>query len=297
VSTVRIGFLRNIAIGGNEAQNNGPSAASIGITNTFATEGVTAINLQGYSSFGRANSAVGDQDNMWQVDAEVTYSRGTHAFTFGAGLQYRRGWHLNGNGSALGSLSFRPVFTAQLTPNPQGLLAPVPSTGNAFADFLLGFPVTGMLIGLPVVLFRSTGLTPYLQDSRRVTRNLTLNYGVSWFVETPPEPLGWARQYIHHIHRFDFNTGLLTFASLGQTSYHPVPTRMNNLAPRLGLAWKPGLLNGVVLRAAAGIYYSEFRWVLAADSVQGPPAGAGQNFTNPHSSAIPSQTPPAERVA
>ena len=46
-------------IGGNEAQNNGLRAASIGITNTFATEGVTAINLQGYSSFGRANGAVG----------------------------------------------------------------------------------------------------------------------------------------------------------------------------------------------------------------------------------------------
>lgn len=62
---------------------------------------------------------------------------------------------------------------------------------------------------------------------------------------------------------------------------------MNNLAPRLGLAWRPNALKGVVVRAGAGIYFSEFPWVLAADSVQGPPAGAGQNFNNPQSNPMP----------
>jgi hypothetical protein len=283
VNILRLGFLRNIALGGNEAQDNGPHAAALGILNTFATDGVTAINLQGYSSFGRANGVVGNQDNMWQLDEEFTYSRGAHIFAFGAGMNYRRGWHLNGNASALGTLSFQPVFTAQLTQSAQAQLAPVANTGNSFADFLLGFPVTGMLIGLPVVQFRSKQFTPYFQDSWRLARNLTLNYGLSWFLETPPEPQGWARQFIHG---FDFQTGLLAFAALGQSNYNPVPTRKNNLAPRLGLAWKPDFLGGLILRAAAGVYYSEFPWVLAADSVQGPPAGAGQNLSNPQSNPM-----------
>ncbi len=47
MNSLRVGFLRNIAIGGNEAQNGGPNPASIGITNTFSTAGVTAVNLQG----------------------------------------------------------------------------------------------------------------------------------------------------------------------------------------------------------------------------------------------------------
>jgi len=284
VNSLRVGFLRNIAVGGNEAKNQGPNPASIGIMNTFATAGVTAINLQGYSPFGRANGEIGNRDNTWQLDEEVTYSRGAHAFAFGAGVHYRRGWHLNGNAAALGTLAFQPVFTAQLMQNGQGQLAPLANTASSFADFLLGYPLTGMLLGLPVVQFRSTQFTPYFQDAWRLPRNLTLNYGVSWFLETPPEPQGWARQYIHS---FDFSTGLLAFAALGQMSYNPLATDKNNLAPRLGLAWKPDFLKGTILRAGAGVYYSAFPWVLAADSVQGPPAGYGQNFTNLQTNPMP----------
>ena len=83
---------------------------------------------------------MGNRDNTWQLDEEFTYNRAGHSLTFGAGSRYRRGWHLNGNGSALGSLSFQPVFTAQLASNSQGQLAPLAATGDSFADFLLGFP-------------------------------------------------------------------------------------------------------------------------------------------------------------
>jgi hypothetical protein len=284
VNVLRLGFVRNEAVGGNEAQENGPDPASIGIANTIATKGVTAINLQGYSSFGRSNGEIGNRDNTWQIDQEFTYGRGSHVFAAGAGLVYRRGWHLNGNGSALGALSFQPVFTAQLAKNPRGQVAPVPNSGNSFADFLLGLPVTGMLNGLPVVQLRSTQFTPYVQDAWRLSPNLTINYGVSWFLETPPEPYGWARQYVHS---FDFSSGLLAFAALPQTTYRAVVTDKNNVSPRLGLAWKPALLKGAVLRAGAGLYYSNVPWVLAANSVQGPPAGVGQTFSNPQSNPLP----------
>lgn len=284
VNTVRLGFVREVALGGNEAQNNGPHPAAIGIANTFANAGVTAINLQGYSSFGRANGEIGNQDNTWQVDEEFTYFRRGHTFAWGAGLHYRRGWHWNGNASALGSLSFQPVFTAQLAGTPQGQPAPLANTGSAFADFLLGFPAAGMLNGLPVVQLRSTQFNPYFQDSWQLAPNLTLNYGLSWYLETPPQPQGWARQ---NIHSFDFNSGLLAFAALGQTSYHPVATDRNNFSPRVGLAWQPEFFKDTIFRAGAGVYYSQFPWVLAADSVQGPPAGAGQTLANPYTGDPP----------
>ncbi len=153
VNTLRLGFLRNLATGGNEAQGLGPILASIGITNTFEQTGITAISLQGYSSFGKANGEVGNHDNTWQLDEEFTYSRGPHRFAFGADLRYRRGWHQNGNGNALGSLSFQPAFTAQLASNSQGQRVPLVNTGDSFADFLLGFPVNGTLLGFPVVQY------------------------------------------------------------------------------------------------------------------------------------------------
>jgi hypothetical protein len=125
---------------------------------------------------------------------------------------------------------------------------------------------------------------PYVQDAWRVTPTFTINYGVAWFLETPPEPQGWARQYVHS---FDFTSGLLAFAALPQTNYRAVATDKNNVSARLGLAWRPSFFKGAVLRTGAGVYYSNVPWVLAANSVQGPPAGVGQTFSNPQSSPLP----------
>jgi len=285
VNTLRIGFLRSIAIGGNEAQNLGPILSSIGITNTFEQDGITSINLQGYSSFGSSSGEVGNRDNTWQLDEEFTYIRDRHNFAFGAEAHYRRGRHLNGNSVALGSLSFQPTFTAQLALNSQGQLVPLANTGDSFADFLLGFPVSGALLGLPVVQFRATQFVPFFQDSWKLTNNMTLNYGLSWYLETPPDPQGWARNAVHG---FDNRTGLLIYAGLGQMSSKAVATDMNNFAPRLGFAWKPDFLKATVVRAGAGIYYSEFPWVLAPYPLEGgSPIGAGRSFTNPLGNPMP----------
>lgn len=278
VNTLRIGFLRNIAIGGNEGQNGPSLLPLLGISNTNDTHGVSAINLQGYSGFGRSNGEVGNRDNAWQLDDEITYARGAHSLSFGVGLRFRRGWHLNGNSQALGTLSFQPAFTAQLAPNSAGQPVPLAGSGDSFADFLLGLPVNGVLGGVPVVQYRATQFVPYFQDSWRVSRNLTLNYGLSWFLETPPNPQGWARNYVHG---FDSATGLLTFSALRQINPQAAATDWDNLSPRLGLAWKPAGLKTTVIRAAAGIYYSAFPWVLAPDSLlNGSPIGAGASFTN-----------------
>ncbi len=285
VNSLRLGFLRNTAVGGNEARSLGPILRQIGVTNTFDSNGVTGVNLQGYSSFGRPNSEVGNRDNAWQLDEEFSYIKSGHNLAIGAGMRYRRGWHLNGNSAALGSLSFQPAFTAQLSANSQGQLAPLANTGDSFADFLTGLPVSGLLVGLPVVQFRSTQFTPFFQDTWKLARNLTLNYGASWFFETPPNPQGWARDLVHG---FDTTTGLLEYAGLGQINPQSVAPDKNNFAPRFGLAWKPDFLKTTVIRAGAGIFYSEFPWVFASYPITaGSPVGAGQNFTNPLTEPVP----------
>src|SRR5204863_5619371 len=45
INTLRAGFLRSVAIGGNEAQT--PLLSGIGISNTFGNQGISLINLQG----------------------------------------------------------------------------------------------------------------------------------------------------------------------------------------------------------------------------------------------------------
>jgi hypothetical protein len=283
VNSLRVGLLRSVAIGGNQAQT--PLLSTIGISNTFGDKGISTINLQGYSPFGNSTGDVGNRDNTWQIDEELNYVDGAHQVAFGVGFRYRRGWHENSNRGALGTLTFQPVFTAQLTLGSQGQPAPVAGTGDAFADFLLGMPVTGILSGLPVVQYRSAQYLPFFQDTWRITRDFTLNYGISWFLETPPDPQGWARRAIHG---FDTSTGLLLFSSLGQLDPKVIATDHNNLAPRFGAAWKPGSSSNTVLRVGAGIYFSPMPWIAELTPLAlGSPSNVGIGFTNPQTTPSP----------
>jgi hypothetical protein len=287
-NTLRLGFVHSTAIGTNEATGAGPAVASLGISNTFGREGVPAVNLQGYSPFGRSNGDVGNRDNTWQLNEEFTISSGRHAVALGAAFAYRRGWHANGNSAALGSLSFQPAFTAQLTRNEQAELGRIPNTGDAFADFLLGMPSNGLLTGAASVAFRSVEFVPFFHDTWKLRPGLTLNYGLSWQVETPPHPQGKARDIVH---TFDNQTGLLKFAGLGQTEPRLAATDMNNVAPRLGVAWRPAFLKDTVVRASAGLYYTPFPWSFAAYPVgPGAPSSAGASFTNAATNPLPVYT-------
>ena len=282
VNTWRAGFLRAVAVGGNQAQT--PLLSAIGISNTFGDEGVSAISLQGYSSFGNSTGDVGNRDNTWEIDEQLNYTRSAHQFAFGAGFRYRRGWHQNSNGAALGGISFQPAFTAQLGRDAQGQPAPLLGTGDSFADFLLGLPLTGMVSGLPAVEYRAVELNTFVQDTWRVSRHLTLNLGLSWFLETPPDPQGWGRSAVHG---FDTSSGLLVFSSLGQLDPRVASTDRNNLSPRFGLAWKPGSL-ATVVRAGVGIYDSAMPWILELFPLAlGSPSSAGIGFTNPQTIPIP----------
>jgi len=241
--------------------------------------------LQGYSSFGRSNGEVGNSDNTWHVDDGFNFIHGDHTFKFGAGLAYRRGWHSNGNANALGTLNFQPTFTAQLTRNAQGQFVPQANTGNAWADFLLGLPNNGTLSGLPTIQYRATQFQPFMQDTWKIMPSLTLNYGLGWYVATPPNPQGEIRNFVHG---FDFETGLLTYAALGQINPRGFATEWNNFAPRAGIAWRPAFLKNTVARAGAGTYYSEFPWFGSQEDIGlGSPIGTGKGFTNAPTNPIP----------
>jgi hypothetical protein len=288
VNSLRAAFFRAVALGGNEAADRGPLLHAIGIPNTADAAGITQIDLLGYSSFGNSNGKLGNSDNTWRLVEEFSYAPSRHSFKFGFDLGLRRGWHLNANASALGRLRFSPVFTAQLIRNAAGQPVPQPNTGDAFADFLLGVPLTGQMTGLPEVEYRGTEFGPFAQDSWRVTPSLTLNYGIAWRLEAPPDPRGWARNAAHG---FDRTTGLITYAALGQLDPQAVSTRFTNFAPRLGLAWQPRFLPQTVIRASAGIYYSQLPWLaFQLPLIISPPLGAGGAFVNAQTNPVPTYT-------
>lgn len=281
VNNLRAGFVRNSVFSGNEGASLGDVLPTIGIPNTLDTKGITGIGIQGYAGFGRSVGNLGNIDNSYQLDDGMYWTRGAHGFQFGASLRYRRTWQQNANANALGSLSFQPQFTAQLTRNAQGQLVPQANTGSSFADFLLGVPATGQMIGLPLLPYRFTQFNPYFQDTWRVSRNFTLNYGVAWFLSTVPNPSGNAANLVHG---FDRNTGLLTYAALGQVDPRVISMNWRNFTPRIGFAWK--ILPKTVLRAGAGTFYSDTKLIEAQFAMVGPPFNSPITVNNPATNPI-----------
>ena len=269
VNTARIGLSRNLALNSNEGRTLGPVLDQIGIRNTLDKRGITGIGFQEYAGFGRAAGDLGNVDNNYQIDEGVNWIHGTHNLQFGTSLRYRRSWQQNANAGALGNLGFQRTFTAQLAPDAQGRLVPQrANTGNSFADFLLGYNTTGSYRGLPMLPYRFTQLMPYFQDTWKLTRSLTLNYGISYFFATVPEPQGSARDLAHG---FDESTGLLKFAALGEIDPRVVSRDTNNWTPRAGFAWQPGFLPRTVFRGGAGVYYSDTRLIELQFAMVGPP--------------------------
>ena len=269
VSTFRLGISRNQALFSNEGREVGDILTPLGITGTFDTRGVFAQGIQGFTGFGRSNGDLGNIDNNYQLDYGMSYIKGNHQYRFGTSIRYRRTWQQNANAGAHGNLQYQRYYSAQLMRNAAGALVPAAGSGNAFADYLLGAPVRGSTRGLPMLQYRHTQYMPYVQDTWKIRRNLTMNWGVSWFKDTIPNPRGRAADYPHG---FDPSTGLLEFAVLGQVDPRVIEPDSNNIAPRVGLAWQ--LDDKTVVRAGAGVYFSDMQLIELQFSAVGPP------FTN-----------------
>ena len=140
------------------------------------------------------------------------------------------------------------------------------------------------MIGLPLIPYRFTQSNPYLQDTWKVTRNLTLNYGVSWFLATMPEPTGSAARLPHS---FDYNTGLLQYAALNQVDPKILSMNWQSFTPRLGFAWRPGILKNTVIRGGAGTFYSDSKLIEAQFAMVAPPFNTPVTVTNPTTNAQP----------
>jgi len=184
------------------------------------------------------------RDNLWDVSDGVSLVRGAH--TIKSGFDWIH-FQLNYRQSQLarGSYTYTGAFTSATgTPD---------TTGDALADFLLGYPQdTSRNVGDTQAYLRQNSYGAYVQDDWRVSPRLTLNLGLRYEYVTP----------------FSETRGNL-FNLQYSTQPDPPPPQLvqvhqavrpdtRNLAPRVGLAWRlPSVFGGeTVFRAGYGIYYN-----------------------------------------
>jgi hypothetical protein len=172
------------------------------------------------------------------------------------------------------------------------------STGNGFADFLLGLPDFYSQQSSPAFYESSSNGGLFAQDSWRIRPDVTINYGLRWDYLTP-----WAEKH-HQTTTFVQGVQSNTFpgAPLGYLvpgdplpdgSRIPsaiAPTPLDNFSPRLGVAYSPGWSNGFMrkltggpgktsVRLGAGRFFTAVEGLTVAYPTGNPPYGL--TYTSP----------------
>jgi hypothetical protein len=249
VNELRFGFVRlNYAIhvptGG-----NGITPASLGFVEGADTLGISPSVPQyahvpeiDFSNFsiGSSGSPLDVIENTFQWIDNYSKILGTHTMKAGGVFRYNQltEKHLGSNGDF--------GFNGS-------------ETGLDFVDFLIGAPASySQGQGFPSY-GRGHYIGLFAQDSWRARSNLTLNYGLRWDVSTP-----WAEQHnemetlVPGLQSLTFPGSPLGWVFPGDPGIPKTlaPTRYNNFAPRVGLAY--AARKNTLVRANFGLFYSTF---------------------------------------
>ena len=264
--------------------------------NAFAAEtglqGVTTNPLDvGYPqvSFGGQFTTMGDptlftfrNNRDFEFYDNLIWHNGTHTIKFGAYAMNYTLRPVNPN-EARGLFSFTPRWTSS---------TPGSADGNAFADFLLGYPTTAQVgLGRAAMSGTTNWAHFYVQDSWQITPNLKIDVGI---------------RYEHNQNMTDANnqiaaidtsvaggrfviagdgSGNISPAGRGLLPFLPIPyttssaagwnnsllvARPLRLAPRAGVAWSfPGLKT--VIRGGLGIYANQAAYSIVTNLAQNLP--------------------------
>ncbi|HLJ16410.1 MAG TPA: TonB-dependent receptor [Bryobacteraceae bacterium] len=259
-------FGEQVTVSSNLAQAIGIT----GVSTTPANWGVPGVAWTGYTSIGSNGLTQGDKINNYELADSLSWIKGGHSLKFGAEVRQSR-MFLDSDNGPRGSFTFAASWTAALNPSTGN---PVTGTGQPIADFLLGYP-TNMsgAVGTSQTHFRFYTNNFYAQDDWKVTRELTLNYGLRYEYVTPP-----VAEELNHVFGFDFKTGQQLFPVLGQIRDSIIKPDHLDFAPRLGLAYNPSWASSFVIRAGVGIYFDQTQMNEVQFTTNSPPTFFQQNL-------------------
>lgn len=163
-----------------------------------------------------------------------------------------------------------PGFTREVWDN----AASEVTSGDSFASFLLGAPNNGNADFNVRPYYRAWYVAPYLNDDWKVSSKLTINLGLRWDFNTPPD-----EKYNRLVRGFDSSSpsplreafseeslalypnlrnlnGGLQFVNTGGNGSRASSTYTNTVQPRFGAAYQ--LYDRLVLRGGYGIFFANW---------------------------------------
>jgi hypothetical protein len=254
-----------------------------------ATLGIPGANLGG-NSCGLTSVLM---TNYWSLgDRGYTpFVGGTNVWSFSDSFDMVRGNHDIRIGGMIRANQLNTVAVGF----PNGFWVVVGLTGDPAADLITGQTVyaahdqefNGGVTGRRWKLYR-----PFIEDTWRVGKNLTLNLGLAWALTTPITEVANRQS--------DFNPATGQFLVAGQNAGSSAGINMDltALEPRVGVAWKP-FGNSTVFRGGYAIYHDS-SWNQGAQGLwQNPPyyAETHQPFGTPMSQGFQTLTSPPNPAA
>lgn len=236
--------------------------------------GIPNIGIAGFSGFGDDSEGPYVNNNKtFQAVDNFSWTLGSHSVKFGGELRWDQ-YNQVGNQFARGAFLFEANVTSNLG---------APNTGNAFADFLLGYcKRCEASVSLANIQFRAFSQYFYFDDSWKITPKLTVNFGLRYeytppwldktgrlvnihvpFADTTPNVQDLSRHpTLVRMGTGDFYEGLalrfnpaIKVARDGRLGERLVRADRNDFAPRLGVAWSP--TTKWTVRLGGGVFYTQ----------------------------------------
>jgi hypothetical protein len=250
VNEARVSWARGISDGQQDPFGQvGPTVPGVP-NDPIVAGGVIGVDIAGHLRIGSPNFMPKYQhtDQVQYLDT-LSWLKGRHQVKVGFDIMAPMNNEYVDTPSTRGNLQ----FSGQVT-------------GNAIADYMLGWARTAELSNVHVVNQRRYSTAFFVQDDWRATEKLTLNLGLRYDFMTP--------SYERDNRQANFNpaTGTLFFASDGSLEDRALvkPDR-NNFAPRIGIVF--AMDDKTVLRGGYGMFYNPLDRIGSEDQVALNPPG------------------------
>ena len=220
--------------------------------------------------------------NAYQVADDVDLIRGKHEMAFGFNLVRVQNNTISGF-QENGNFSFNGTLTGSTA------LQGCSNCGLGLADFLIGRPNDFSQTNATPDDLRTWIMSFYAQDTFRISRTFTLNYGVRWEpMFSDPDKYGRGTSFSYSA----FNAGQFSKvfsnapAGLFFKGDNGIPDAMwnakkTNLAPRVGLVWNPHGDGRDTIRVGGAILYDVVETWFNERETTNAPIGTNIDTPNP----------------
>jgi Carboxypeptidase regulatory-like domain len=279
VITLRYGLLRQRA--DTVPKSWGFDQTSLGLPAIYLTSGVRmfpTFSPEGYREIGQVGyGLISRGDDVNSFTGSITKIAGGHSLKIGAEARLMRLNYLQ-PGYPQGHFSFNRAVTNE-NPNQSSSLQ-----GNAIASMLIGWGSGGDYHIDPPSASASQYYGFYVQDDWKLTRRLTVNFGLrydfdvprterydrySWFDFDAPSPIAGK------VPGYPNLKGQFLFANKDNRS--PIDADYNNIQPRIGFAFE--VTPKTSIRAGYGIYYTLSRGTIKGHTGSGFQTNSAVEFS------------------